>query len=760
LREAGHERLIVESFAGLAEALAEGAGAAVIADEALEGAGIETVAQWIAEQPPWSDFPFVFLTRRYTDGERNPLLTRVGEVLRNVIFLERPFHPRALAGAIDNALRGRWRQYQARADLERLAEGEKRLALALKAGRLGTWSLDLATRTLDASEHCKANFGRGPSDRFGYAEFLEAIIPTDRPAMTEGIEESIRTGADFAMECGVCWPDGTPHWVDIRGSVLPDRQAGVRMLAGVSSDITDRKLAEAERENLLRALDMERELTQLALREEKAFSGLLVRSVPAGIATYDPDFRVTSWNPLMEQLVGHSETDAIGRSLLEMVDGQAESMTTSMQAALSGREPPAEELEFETSGSDTVWLEIQHAPLRSGDGTIVGGVAFFRDTTERRRAEEQLRQAQKMETIGQLTGGVAHDFNNLLSAVLGNLELLRKKMPQEPQLLRHVDGATQGAQRGAALTQRLLAFARRQDLKPRPIELAVLLEGMKGLMERSIGPMIGIEMQLAAELPPASVDPNQLELAILNLAVNARDAMPDGGRLTIRLDEATPPSELGLDGSFIRLSVEDTGGGMDEETRKRAIEPFFSTKELGKGTGLGLSMVHGLAVQLGGALHLSSTPGRGTSVDLWLPVSSEPVQEEAAEEEGNTAAPLSHILVVDDDALIAMNTVSMVEDLGHSVLEAFSGKQALDILKSGTKVDAIITDYAMPGMTGVELARQARELRPDLPVLLATGYAELPEGGTIDLPRLGKPYHQRELSAQLARLLGNTPVQG
>jgi PAS domain S-box-containing protein len=752
LREAALDRQVVGSFVELALELKTGAGAAIVAEEAIDRSRMEEVRNWIGTQPPWSDFPFVFLIRRYADPESNPYLQRINEVLGNVTLLERPFHPRALVNCVQNALRDRRRQYQARANLERLAEGEKRLSLALKAGRLGTWSIDVQSRTLYASEDCKEIFGRRFTDTFDYADLIATIDPAERQAVETAIEGSMLTGSDLAIESRVCMPDGTSWWVEIRGSVMPDRYNQVRTLAGVASDITARKRAEMERENLLRALDIERELTHSALRGEKAFSELLVRSVPAGIVTYDRDLRITTWNPLMERLAGHPAADVTGRPLLEVLDGRAASMAARMQAAVQGADGPPEEHQLEIPGAGTLWLEIQHAPLRSGDGVVVGGIAFVRDITERRQAEEQLRQVQKMEVIGQLTGGVAHDFNNLLSAVLGNLELLRKKIPEEPQLLRHVDGAMQGAERGAALTQRLLAFARRQDLKPRPVDLATLIEGMKALMERSLGPMIDIDFQLAPNLPPASVDPNQLELAILNLAVNARDAMPEGGSLTIRTSEELPPPRLGLSGRFLKVAVVDTGSGMDSETMQRAIEPFFSTKELGKGTGLGLSMVHGLAVQLGGALNLSSRPGSGTTVELWLPISTQPVEEAVVAQAQDESAPASSILVVDDDALIAMNTVSMVEDLGHTVLEAYSGKQALEILKSDVRIDALITDYAMPGMTGVELAERARQLRPGLPILLATGYAELPEG-SVKLPRLGKPFQQRDLSQHLSKLL-------
>lgn len=375
---------------------------------------------------------------------------------------------------------------------------------------------------------------------------------------------------------------------------------------------------------------------------------------------------------------------------------------------------------------------------------------------QREAAEEQLRQAQKMEIIGQLTGGVAHDFNNLLMAVMGNLDLLRKHAPDDPRLMRLIDGALQGAQRGAALTQRLLAFARRQELQVEPRDLGSLVEGTADLLRRSVGSGIELELDLAPGLPPALVDANQFELALLNLVVNARDAMPEGGKVTVALDmaDALPPGDLAA-GHHLRLTVADDGIGMDAETLKRATEPFFSTKGLGKGTGLGLSMIHGLALQLKGALHLRSTPGQGTRAELWLPATSEAVPAPGAPPVAaavDPARPL-RILFVDDDALIAMGTTAMLEDLGHEVLAAGSGAHAVDMLKSGTEIDLLITDFSMPRMNGAELAVAARGLRPDLPILLATGYAELPEGMGLDLPRLGKPYMLEQLEAGIATVM-------
>ena len=380
----------------------------------------------------------------------------------------------------------------------------------------------------------------GPADEpLLFADIIEAIALPDQARVQRAIDDSVATGADLVIEYRIAWPDGSEHWVDARARVLTDRFGRPETLVGVSSNITERKTAETEREKLVLALAAERERTQEALRGERALSELLMTSVPAGIVAYDTNLRVTIWNPVMERIFGMGAHEVLGRPLAEIIgDGQRGTIEHRLHDALNGVAGPIEEIELTTNASGQVVLESQHAPLRGGDGQIVGGAAFFREMTERRRAEEQLRQAQKMETIGQLTGGVAHDFNNLLAAVQGNLELLRKRLPDDPQLQRFIDGAMQGAQRGASLTSRLLAFARRQDLKPVPTDLAQLLEGMRALMERSIGPLIAVEFDLAPGLPPAKVDANQLELAILNLAVNARDAMPDGGRLSIALEPA------------------------------------------------------------------------------------------------------------------------------------------------------------------------------------------------------------------------------
>jgi PAS domain S-box-containing protein len=657
LRGAGIPSLACTDLPGFEHALGDAASFAVVAEEAVRLADLRGIAAFLAAQPAWSDLPFIVLTRREGGAERDPAAQRLAEVFGNVTFLERPFHPTTFLSVARSALRGRLRQYEARARIEELHEGEQQLRTALLAGRLGSWQLDLSSMALDGSAAFRVLFGRAEDGALPFPALLDSVHPADRGRVQDAIRAGLEPDTDHAIEFRVVRPDGSLRWADIRARLVRDASGGNARLVGVSSDITQRKRADAE----LRRL-----------------------------------------NERLEERV-----------------------------------------------------EERTAELRRAHAAVLTQIA------QRERAEEQLRQAQKMEMIGQLTGGVAHDFNNLLMAVLANLDLLRRHVAGSPDAERLIDIASQGAQRGAALTQRLLAFARRQDLRLEPTNLVGLVRGMTELLERSIGTAIELRMDLPTRSPPVLVDANQIELALLNLVVNARDAMPDGGVLTVAIDRAEVATGQDLPvGRYVRLVVGDTGCGMDAATLKKATEPFFTTKELGKGTGLGLSMIHGLAIQLRGALRLSSEVGRGTRAELWLPVAAgadlrgePPTAKAPMPTAPSPAAPKRRILVVDDDPLIAMTTVMMLNHLGHEVLEAHSGRQALEILRRVQGIDLLITDYSMPKMTGAQLAKAARELHPALPVLLATGYAELPAGVDIDLPRLGKPYQREQLSAEIRKLL-------
>jgi PAS domain S-box-containing protein len=400
----------------------------------------------------------------------------------------------------------------------------------------------------------------------------------------------------------------------------------------------------------------------------------------------------------------------------------------------------------------TARREAQNA-LRDLNATLEARVKEA--VREREEAQEALRQSQKMEAMGQLTGGVAHDFNNLLTPILGTLDMLQSKGIGSEREKRLIAGATQSAERARTLVQRLLAFARRQPLQPVPVDIPALVEAMGDLVTSTIGPHIKVILDVPTELPPAKADANQLEMAILNLAVNARDAMPDGGTLRITASHeailSTHQSDLPT-GPYIRLSIADTGVGMSEETLARAIEPFYSTKGIGKGTGLGLSMVHGLAFQLGGALTIHSRPGSGTNVELWLPESAGAADGDEPPASVLFTSASGTALLVDDESLVRMSTADALSELGFDVLEAESGEDAMRIIDEGGQFDLLVTDHLMPGMSGAELIRQVQMLRPGTPVLLVSGYADI-EGLDASLPRLAKPFRKDELAACLRHVL-------
>ncbi|BCW89183.1 Sensor histidine kinase RcsC [Alphaproteobacteria bacterium SO-S41] len=656
LAEAGVEGEVCKDLPALVAELNVGAGAAIIAEEALRSANITGLAGWLQDQPPWSDFPIILLSSHGGGLERNPAAQRWSEVLGNVTVIERPFHPTTLTAAVASAARSRYRQYEARARADDLREGEERLRTAMKAANLGAWTLNLVTSKLEASPESKAHYGRGSDELFDYPTFKAAVHLDDWGKIEAAAQHTLATGQDYWVVYRAVWPDGSMHWIDARGQPMRSAHGNIFGLTGVTADISARKSAELEREKLVADL----------ARERIALSDL---------------------NATLEERVVQR--------------------TNELMVEVAARE----------------------------------------------RAQEQLRQAQKMESIGQLTGGVAHDFNNLLMAVMSALNLLRRRIPETPQTKQLIDGAIQAAERGASLTQRLLAFARQQDLKTSAVDLSKLIGGMGDLLDRSLGPRFVLTTTIAPGLPPAQVDANQLELAILNLAINARDAMADGGSIDISVREEAVSGHATLpSGAFLAIRVADNGTGMDEATLKKAIEPFFSTKAVGKGTGLGLSMVHGLAVQLGGGFTLESTPGAGTVATIYVPRATGVTVDVAVEEKTARDTPGARVLVVDDDVLVASLTTAMLEELGHTVTEVHSGAAAMELLEAGEPVDLMMTDYLMPGMTGMDLVQAARRLRPALTVLIATGFAEVSDGLPADIPRISKPYDLDALDAQLAAL--------
>ncbi|KQU49928.1 sensor histidine kinase [Bosea sp. Leaf344] len=493
----------------------------------------------------------------------------------------------------------------------------------------------------------------------------------------------------------------------------------------------------------------EKEAEALRSSEERFRS--LYRRTPLPLHALDHEGRIEQVSDAWAELLGYHREAVIGRPLSDFMteDSALRRVEAEWPRLIAHGELQGSEHRLVSStGSvlDVLLSERVEQYERGEFARVLGGLV---DITARRQAEDALRQAQKIEAVGQLTGGVAHDFNNLLAVISGNLDLLRKHMPSDPKLTRLVENARQGAQRGAALTQRMLSFARRQDLKPEPVDVPALVRGMEDLLQRSLGPQMQIETRFPLGPARAQVDANQLELALLNLVVNARDAMPEGGTISIALKVGTGwehgPEKYDLS-QFVCLSVTDTGEGMDEPTLARVREPFFTTKGVGKGTGLGLSMVHGFAEQSGGKLVLISAKGQGTTAEIWLPAAKAAPAPMIVEQEADNLTSNSQslrLLVVDDDALVRLNTVMMLEDAGHSIVEAASGPEALTLLAEN-RFDLLITDQAMPKMTGVQLAEIVQEKYPQMPILVATGYAELPPN--VNLPRLSKPFDQHTLA--------------
>jgi PAS domain S-box-containing protein len=485
---------------------------------------------------------------------------------------------------------------------------------------------------------------------------------------------------------------------------------------------------------------------------------------------------VTNWNLGAQRIKGYPPEEIIGQHFSKFYtdeDRQADEPRKALETAERVGRFEKEGWRVRKDGT-RFWAHVIIDAIRDGHGRLIGYAKITRDITERKNTQRQLEaarealfQSQKMEAVGQLTGGVAHDFNNLLMAVLGSLELMRKRLPDDAKLKALLENAVQGAQRGTVLTKRMLAFARRQELKKEAVDIPELVRGMTDLLQRSLGPSILIETHFPLVSKAVLADANQLEMILLNLAVNARDAMPDGGRVVIATrEEVLRPSDGSRlkPGTYICMTVTDTGSGMDETTLRRAAEPFFTTKGLGKGTGLGLSMVHGVAEQSGGWFTLRSREGEGTTAELWLPTVEGQADALGRNDPPASAAaakqPSLVVMAVDDDRLVLTNTIAMLDDLGHTGIAASSGKEALAILRQQGTVDLVITDYAMPQMTGLQLADAINKEWPGLPVMIATGFAEMEPGTGSSLPKLAKPFTEAELAKELEGVVPKTRIGG
>ncbi|MDR3513478.1 MAG: CHASE3 domain-containing protein [Caulobacteraceae bacterium] len=478
----------------------------------------------------------------------------------------------------------------------------------------------------------------------------------------------------------------------------------------------------------------------------------------------DGEFRMAEVNPAFERATGGTTLRLRGldvRNLTE--DGDASALVAHLGRVVAAGKPTVSRDKVKLPGGERIWESVM-VPVRNAAGRIDRILGSSRDVTEREEAQAQLRRAQRMEAVGHLTGGVAHDFNNLLQVIRGNLELLVGQIDDKEQAVQRARNALHGADRAAQLTRQLLAFARRQPLEPKVINLGRLVTDMAEMLRRTLGESIEVETVIAGGLWNTLADPAQVESAILNLAINARDAMPQGGRLTIEitnavLDEAYARREQDIEpGQYVLLAVSDTGHGMSKETVARVFEPFFTTKGEEKGTGLGLSMVYGFVKQSQGHIQLYSEVGQGTTVKIFLPRSRqvEPTREPAPT--GSLRGRSEVILVVEDDDLVRAAVVGMLRDLGYSCLHVADGAAALEILRQGVKVDLLFTDVMMPGpVKSRELAAEAQRLRPGLPVLFTSGYTDnaIVHHGRLDagVQLISKPYARDDLARRLRALL-------
>lgn len=627
----------------------------------------------------------------------------------------------------------------------------ERFDLAQEVGGIGAWEWDLVADQGYVSDTYRQMHGltevEGP---LRIAQVLATIHPEDLPGYQARLAAAKRHDGLSTNEYRVLRPDGSTAWIVAKGRPIFGPDGALTGAIGIVRDAT----AEHEAEDALRRLNdlLAREVEERTEERDRLWE--LARD-PFVIA--DDQGVWLEASPAWTSILGWSREELLGRTSAWMEHPDDRERTRAEDRRLAGGMVTERfENRFRTRDGDYRWFSWTAVPKDGRFYSVARDITEEREKARQlREAEEALRRSQKLESIGQITGGVAHDFNNLLTPILGALDLLQKWGLPDERAQRVAANAMESAERARMLVQRLLAFARRQPLSATAVELPTLLDQLGPLLASSLGPQVAVRIDAPADLPPVSADRNQLELALINLAVNARDAMPSGGSLTVSARahrvEATA-AEGPSPGDYVELSVADTGSGMPPSVLERAIEPFFSTKGIGRGTGLGLSMVHGLMAQLGGAMRIESELGQGTAIRLLLPVADGDAGGLDMAEPGLPDVSASgRVLLVDDDAAVRAATAQMLADLGYEVTQADSAAEALAMLEANETPDVLVTDHLMPGMSGTELARQVRSQWPDLRLLIISGYADVDDIAP-DLPRLGKPFRRIEL----ARALGLT----
>lgn len=625
---------------------------------------------------------------------------------------------------------------------------DERLQLALDAGSIiGTWVWDVPEDRFTADERFFRSFGLAPDfclKRLPLELATASVHVDDLTLVQNAIAGALKIGGVYRCEYRALQYDDEYRWVEAHGRVELDDDHKPLRFPCVIIDIEARRVEDAERDRLSTLL--------------RTFTA----AIPGVVFAKDREGRMVVANHGTTELIGKSPDFYIGKTDVEYLDDPEQGrviMATDrriMESALS--EQVEEEVRL-ADGSAATWLSVK-APLFDEHGDVIGLIGSSIDVTGRKKAEDALkelnqtlehrvlvavsereeiekalRHSQKMEVVGQLTGGIAHDFNNILAGISGSLELLQTRLAQgrAADVDKYLAVAQSAVKRATAITHRLLAFSRRQTLTPQPTDVMALIEGMVELISRAVGPSISIEIKDVKGLWPALIDSGQLENSLLNLCLNARDAMPDGGRMVISASNVCLEDDDELDqqvqpGQYLRISISDTGSGMSPETLSKVFEPFFTTKPFGTGTGLGLSMVFGFTRQSGGDIKVESKEGIGTTVTMLLPRYAGHVTSKFAEAEisgCHSARKRQTILIVDDEPSIRMLVADVLSNLGYATLEATDGAAGLTILQSDVDIDLLITDVGLPGgMNGRQMADAGRQSRSCLPVVFITGYAE------------------------------------
>ena len=697
-----------------------------------------------------------------------------------------------LVGSIRRALaEARERDQRERAE-RALFRSEARMRLAVDAAQLGLWHFRERGSTFDWDERCRRMLDTPDIDRLGYADFLERVLPADRGALHAALQAALQddSGAALVHEYRLHDRDGQLRWLVIRGQKLSTGDTTDVRLTGVLQDLSATRRLEARQRQTEVLFRIAAQATGVGIWElGPGPDEIWVDDSYRAMAALPPDAQ-PDLEALLNDVVHPDDrarlADAIG-SALHAPPGEADleiehRLIGQTDAALrwvavKGRRIVGIDGLARLVGTvrDVTEQRAMQQALRDSNQVLESRVAertreLTAEIAERGKVEDTLRQMQRLEAVGQLTSGVAHDFNNLLSVVLSNVTLVERLLTQSgalpTQVADRLGSMRNAANRGATLTRQLLAFSRRQRLEPQTVDFNEIVTGIRDLLQTTLGGSVNLQTDLASDLWPARVDPTQIEMVILNLAINARDAMEVGGSLKVQtancsLRSAPARPEEPEPGDYVALSVQDTGSGMPDEVLAKAFEPFFTTKQVGKGSGLGLAQVYGFAKQSGGGVRIDTQPGAGTTVHVYLPraapgmVDAAPAVASAVTGESRRDSPRT-VLLVDDDDAVREATAALLAMHGFRIAEAADGPGALAQARARPDIDAVIADFAMPKMNGAELARQLRVLRPELPLLFMTGFAEL--GALDDVPEdfvLQKPIGEAELLARLNRLLPN-----